>query len=202
MTRLIGNLVLSAIIVFSTGHAGAGDAEAGKRKAISCVACHGEDGNSVLPEWPKLAGQHQSYVVAQLNAFKLGTREDPNMTPIASEMSASDMEDLGAFFAGLKVKTGEADAELVAPGARLYRGGNADTEVPACMACHGPNGAGNPAALYPALAGQHAAYTEKQLRAYRGGIRTTDQNEVMRTIAARLTDEEIKAVSSYIVGLH
>ncbi len=170
--------------------------------AATCVACHGADGNSVNPIWPNLAGQHASYLVAQLKAFKSGAREELSMTAMVAPLSDDDIIELADYYAGLQPYAGIADAELVELGAAIYRGGRVDAGVPACMACHGPSGAGNPPAGYPTLSGQHAAYTSAQLQLYKKGERSTDPAAMMRTIAARLSDEQIEAVASYIAGLN
>ncbi|MGD9602890.1 MAG: cytochrome c [Gammaproteobacteria bacterium] len=178
-------------------------ADDGKTKAMPCSACHGMDGNSTLnPEWPSLAGQHAGYMVAQLQAFKSGARKNPNMNGMAATLSDEDMADIAAYYAGQSLKIASIDPADTVAGARLYRGGNAESGVPACMACHGPNGAGNPGANYPALRGQHAKYTALQLQAYKSGERATDPKEIMRSIAARMTAEEIESVSKFIQGLH
>ncbi len=175
----------------------------GKTKALPCTACHGIDGNSTLnPEWPNLAGQHATYTVAQLQAFKSGARKNPNMNGMAASLGDSDMAEIAEYFAGQSLTVASVEAADTALGAALYRGGNKATEVPACMACHGPNGAGNPGAKYPALRGQHAQYTVLQLQAYKTGERSTDPKEIMRTIAARLTAPEIASVAKYLEGLH
>lgn len=185
--------------VFAQGETGS--AEAGQTKAATCVACHGVDGNSVNPEWPSIAGQHAEYSLKQLKAFKGGTRSNVLMTPIAMTLSDQDMLDLSAYFSTLPRKGLEADAAKVALGQRIYRGGDQKTELAACIACHGPGGNGNPAAMYPAIKGQHATYTAAQLRAYKRGERATDQNQMMRIVAAALTDEQIDALASYVQGL-
>lgn len=175
----------------------------GKTKAMTCSACHGMDGNSVAnPEWPSLAGQHASYIVAQLKAFKAGERKNVNMNAMAAPLSEEDMQDIADYYSSQTINVASVDAAGTELGAKLYRGGNAATGVPACMACHGPNGAGNPGAIYPALRGQHAKYTSIQLNAYKSGERATDAGAIMRTIAARLTPEEIESVSKFIQGLH
>lgn len=179
-----------------------GDAASGQSKATVCAACHGPDGNSPNPEWPKLAGQHPGYIIKQLADFKSGARKNPTMNSVAASLSDQDMADLSVFYAAEEPVQGLADPEYVEAGARLYRGGNVETGVPACMACHSPTGGGNPVAGFPALSGQHAGYTTIQLRAYKSGERANDQGEIMRTIAKRLTEAEIEAVSSYLDGLH
>jgi cytochrome c553 len=194
------------LIVLSLGLlvAEPGLAQDAKTKAATCGACHGPDGNSVNPEWPSLAGQHPGYIVAQLKAFKDGVRKNANMNAMAAPLSDQDMQDLAGYFAGQTAKIASVDPQAAAEGAKLYRGGNAQTGVPACMACHGPNGAGNPGANYPALRGQHAKYTALQLNAYKTGERVTDesQKQIMRSIAARMSAQEIEAVAKFIEGLH
>jgi len=181
-----------------------GTAEAGKAKATTCAACHGADGNSVNPMWPSIAGQNAPYIVKQLTAFKNGTRSDPLMSGQAMALSAQDMRDLAAYFSQQqRASKTVADAGTLDKGQALFRGGDSETGVAACMSCHGPTGSGNPAAAYPALRGQYAAYTAKQLRAYASGTRKTDgTTRIMRDIAERLTEEDIDAVASYAQGLH
>ena len=171
-------------------------------KAATCAACHGADGNSINPEWPNLAGQHASYIAQQLKLFKDGVRVNASMAPMVANLSSEDMQALGDYFAGLAPKIGSISAEDIAAGEKLYRGGNADSGVPACMACHGPNGAGNAAAKYPALRGQHAKYTTMQLQAYRDGTRQGDEKAIMGTISKKMTDAEIEAVAKYVNALY
>lgn len=180
----------------------AGSAEQGQAKAATCVACHGVNGNSVNPEWPNLAGQHETYIERQLAAFKNDQRQNPLMTPMAKPLSDQDMADLGAYYAAQKsTGTLEAEPSKVALGEKLYRGGDASKGIAACASCHGPGGDGNPAAGYALIKGQHATYTTAQLKAYRSGTRQTDPNQMMRNVASALTDEQIAAVASYIQGL-
>jgi cytochrome c553 len=180
-----------------------GSVEDGKAKALTCTACHGPEGNSVNPLWPNIAGQNAPYVQAQLKAFKEGARQDPLMTSQAMLLSDEDMADLAVYFESLPMAAQAVkNPGSVALGESLYRGGNLDSGVAACIACHGPSGDGNPAAKYPALRGQHADYTAKQLRDYASGARTSDgKTRVMRDIATRLSDDEIAAISSYVQGL-
>lgn len=187
------------------GEAGPGDPVRGEAKASVCAACHGVDGNSTNPEWPKLAGQHERYIARQLALYKSGARENAVMLGFAATLSAQDMRDLGAYFARQKVQPGVADEKLVARGERLWRGGDLKREIPACMACHGPSGRGNPFSGYPALAGQHADYTAMMLRAFRDGLvlgKGADANPIMAEVARALSDEDIEALASYIEGLH
>lgn len=196
-------LVLSglAISVAASAWAEVGNAEAGKTKSATCAACHGADGNSVNPEWPKLAGQHPNYLLKQLMNFKNDERVNPSMSPMAKPLSDQDMADLAAYYASQVIKPGEADQSKVTLGEQIYKGGNNATGVAACAACHGPNGAGNPAANFPAINGQHATYTKLQLHAFRKGERANDAGKMMRNIAAGMSDAEIEAVSEYIAGL-
>jgi cytochrome c553 len=180
---------------------GDGSAEKGESKSTACIACHGPNGNSVNPEWPSLAGQNQAYVHKQLQAFKGGARKNPLMTPMAQGLSDEDMADLGAYFAAQKPAGLEADPGKLAVGQRVYRSGDPKNGVPACAACHGPAGDGNAPAAYPALRGQYATYVAAQLRNYRAGTRQTDANQMMRTVASTMTDEQIDAVASYVQGL-
>jgi cytochrome c553 len=194
-------LLLAGLLLSGPGLA-AGSVEAGQTKAATCSACHGMDGNSLNPEWPSLAGQHESYIVKALRSFKSGDRQNVLMGAMAMPLTDEDMADLAAYFAAQKRAGQVADPALVAAGERLYRGGNKGTGVPACLACHGPTGQGNPAAAWPSIAGQHAAYTTAQLVAYRSKQRATDgDTQMMRGVSALLTDDEIKAVTSYIQGL-
>ena len=180
----------------------AGDPSAGKDKSQVCAACHAADGNSVNPDWPKLAGQHEDYLIKQLMDFRSGNRENVQMSPMAANLSDEDIHDLAAYCASQKIRHGTTDPAALELGKKIYRAGNINAGVPACSACHGPTGRGNPAAKYPALGGQHAAYTTTQLNAFRADSRTNDVNEVMRTIVDRMTDEEIKAVAQFTQGLH
>lgn len=181
----------------------AGDAEAGKAKSVTCGACHGVDGNSVNPVWPSLAGQHAGYIVEQLQAFKSGGRSEPLMLGQVMTLSDEDMRNLAVYYAGLPAAAkAVSNPATVDRGQRLYRGGDRENRTSACIACHGPTGRGNPAASYPSLKGQYATYNASQLRAYASGARKSDgPTRVMRDIAAKLSEEDIVAVSSYIQGL-
>ena len=182
-----------------------GDPAAGEAKSAICAACHGVDGNSMVATWPKLAGQHEPYLARQIRLIKSGARPVPEMAGIVPGLSDQDIDDLAAFFASKTNNGGVADESLVELGERVYRAGNAENGVPACMACHGPAGEGNPLSGYPALAGQHAVYTAKLLNRFRDGENWGEKDassHVMNGVAARMTVEEIEAVSSYIQGLH
>lgn len=199
------NLAFAVLVMFgATGVVyAAGDAAAGKTKAVVCGACHGMDGNSMIPTFPKLAGQHASYIVKQLTQFKAGERTDPTMSGMAAPLSAQDAADLAAYFSSQKRVIGApADMEKAAVGKKLYQGGDAARGIAACMACHGPSGSGNPGAGFPSLSGQQTMYVSKALTDFRSGTRTNDPQKMMRDIAAKLSDADIAAVSEYIVGLH
>ncbi len=180
-----------------------GSADAGKARALTCTACHGPEGNSASPLWPNIAGQNAPYLLAQLKAFKDGSRVDPLMSSQAMILSDEDMANLAVYFESLPAAAQSlADENLLDRGQALYRGGNKEDEASACLACHGPTGRGNPAAIYPALQGQHAAYTAKQLNAFADGARTTDgKTHMMQDIAANLDKDDIAALSSYVQGL-
>ena len=180
-----------------------GSADAGRAKAITCAACHGPDGNSVNPVWPSIAGQHPTYIVNQLQAFKNGTRTEPLMLGQAMMLTDEDMRNLAVYFSDLPAATKVvANPATLDHGESLYRGGSRENQTPACIACHGPNGRGNPAASVPTLKGQYAVYMAAQLRAYASGTRRSDgATRVMRDIAAKLSEEDIVAVSSYVQGL-
>ncbi len=167
----------------------------------TCFACHGEDGNSTSPANPRLAGQLPDYIHKQLANFKEGSeRKSPVMLGMASGLSDGDMLNVAAYYAGQKSKTDPQDGKPAARGRDIYRGGEPSRGLAACAACHGPYGAGMPA-NYPRLAGQFAEYTEAQLKAFRSGERSNDANRTMRSITAKMTDEEIHAVASYISAL-
>ncbi len=177
----------------------------GKAKAMVCTACHGLDGNSSNPVWPNLAAQNPAYIVTQLKAFKAGTRQNPSMAPMVASLAEGDMTEIADFFAAqtLNVKPLAADqVDAAAAGQKLYRGGDAERGIPACMACHGPDGGGNPASGYPALRGQQFDYTIAQLQNYHDGKRQTDPQQMMRTIAKRLTDADMKNLARYVSALH
>ncbi|MBE5316386.1 MAG: c-type cytochrome [Xanthomonadales bacterium] len=193
-----------------------GDAAAGQSKAAVCAACHGMDGNSADPQYPKLAGQHERYIARHLALYKSGERNNAIMLGFAAGLSPQDMRDIGAYFATQKVRAGLADESVIESGPnegkkfyqvgeKLYRGGDLERGVPACAACHGPAGKGNPGPAYPSLGGQHATYTAAQLKLFRDGLvhgRDANANAVMSGVARYLTDEEIQALATYIEGLH
>lgn len=197
LIAVVASMAISGVSV------AAGNAAAGKAKAAACFACHGPNGNSVNPAWPKLAGQGATYIAKQLADFKAGkNRSEPLMMAQVAGLNQQDMDDLGAFFATQTGSQGAADEKLVAAGAKLYRGGNKRKGIAACVACHGPTGAGNPTAKFPKVSGQHAAYVEKALKDFRSGARSNDINKMMQIVAEKMSDAEIKAVASYVSGLH
>ena len=182
-----------------------GDANAGQGKAAICAACHGIDGNSLVANWPKLAGQHSAYLERQLGLIKGGNRPVPEMAGIVIGLSDQDIADVAAYFSSQTTAAGLADETLLANGEMLFRGGNSEKDIPACMSCHGPAGKGNPLSGYPSLAGQHSVYSEKMLKGFRAGSQWGEDDansKIMTDVANRLTDAEITAVSSYIQGLH
>ena len=179
-----------------------------RRKTAVCAACHGADGNSAAPAFPKLAGQNERYLIKQMNDIKEGARPVPTMAGQLDNMSEQDIADIAAYFASQTVSVGQTKAELLELGAKVYRAGVAERGVAACIACHSPTGQGNSAAGFPALGGQHADYIVAQLHAFKRGVEFEDgrnndgDTKVMRDIAFGMSDKEIDAVASYISGLH
>ncbi len=189
--------------VFANESAKTGDATKGKTLSAVCAACHGADGNSSNPDWPKLAGQGEAYIVKQLHDFREDKRAEATMTPMAKGIATDeDVLHLAAYFSSQKQTGGTANKDKVAAGEKIYRGGIMASGVAACSGCHGPTGMGNPPAKYPRISGQHAKYIAKQLKAFRSGSRTNDPGKMMRNIAAKMSDAEIEAVAEYIAGLH
>ncbi|CDI02805.1 MAG: c-type cytochrome [Candidatus Competibacter denitrificans] len=201
MKKFVVIAATCALLGSATAALAAGDATAGKAKSATCAACHNADGNSANPQYPKLAGQGADYLLKQLQDYKAGVRVNPIMAGMVAPLSPQDMEDLAAYFASQQVARAAADPALAPQGEALFRGGNLTSGVSACAACHGTVGAGNPLAKFPAIAAQHAEYLQLQLKAFRAMERTNDAGQMMRSIAAKMTDPEIKAVSSYIQGL-
>lgn len=195
----------SLLVLVSLPGFAAGDAAAGQAKSAICAACHGADGNSMVPNWPKLAGQHEAYLARQITLIQSGARMVPEMMGIVPGLTPQDIDDLAAYFASQQTSGGVADPAALEVGERVFRAGNPESGVPACMACHGPAGEGNPLAGYPALAGQHAAYTARMLNRYKDGERWGAEDAasgVMVGVARYLSDAEIEAVASYIQGLY
>lgn len=209
MKNTIAFAAFAALTAFSTAHAEdtatKGDpAKAQQIATAVCAACHGADGNSTSPAYPKLAGQHAEYITKQLTNFKSGDRKNAIMNGIVTtnNLTPDDMKGLGVYFSNQTEKPGMAkDKALAEAGMKLFKGGNAASGVPACAACHGPAGAGIPV-QFPRLASQHKDYIYAQLNAFRLGERTNDGGKMMRTIAAKMTDQEMKAAAEYISGLH
>lgn len=200
MNKVISLAALVAFAAAAGTVSAAGNAAAGKNKTAACAGCHGADGNSAAPNFPKLAGLDGGYVAKQLEDFKKGARKDATMNGMSAGLSKKDMEDIGAFYASQKRNAGAAslDNKTRKTAELLYRGGNANG-VSACMGCHGPAGTGTPP-HFPGVGGQHAAYNAKQLADFKSGARKNDAG-IMGSIAARLSDGEIKAVSEYMAGL-
>ncbi|MFV0542964.1 MAG: c-type cytochrome [Marinicella pacifica] len=199
-------IVLVVLAVFTSQiMAQDGDAEKGKALSATCMACHGSDGNSVNPIWPTLAGQHPQYIARQLKLYKNGGRENAVMMPMAMGLSEQDMADLGAYFGEQEAKLLAADPAKIELGEAIYQGGLKDRNIPACLACHGPTGQGNPLSGYPVVANQHAAYMVDQLNLFKQGRVVPGKDEVngkiMADVAKYMTQEEIEAVSSYMQGL-
>lgn len=202
MKNLLISLIVSAGMISSANAAVSGDAEAGKAKAAACAACHGADGNSLAGSFPKIAGQGERYLIKQMNDIKSGARSVPEMTGQLDNFTEEDIRNVAAYFASQKAAGGSANPDLLELGRKIYHFGNEKTGVPACAACHGAEGKGLSAAGFPRLAGQHAAYTEKQLEAFYSFKRTNDgDTKIMRDIASRMHETEMKAVSDYIQGL-
>lgn len=185
----------------------AADAAAGKNNSGVCSTCHGVDGNSLSPSFPKLAGQGDAYLIKQMKDIRDGARPVPTMAGQLDNMSDEDLADLAAYYSSQTKTGGKTNPDLLALGQKVYRGGVAERKVAACSACHSPTGKGNAPGGFPSLAGQHADYIAAQLKMYRKGYeyesgRTNDgDTKVMQTIAFGLSDKEIEAVSSYIAGL-
>ena len=201
MNKLFISLLLT-LGISGLAHA-AGDAAAGQGKIAICSACHNADGNSLVSSFPKLAGQGERYLLKQMQDIKSGNRPIVEMTGMLDAMTAQDLEDISAWYNSQKGTLGAADPELAERGQELYQGGKLADGMPACIGCHSPNGEGIDLAVYPKLNGQHADYIAKQLTEFREGIRNNDGDSmIMRTIAAKMSNKDIKAVSSYIQGLN
>ena len=186
-----------------------GSEQAGATKAAVCFSCHGPNGNSQNPVWPRLAGQNAVYIAEQLHLFKAGVRKNPVMQPMAAGLSDRDIDNLAVYFAAQTPAGLEADPSYWKAGEALYLHGDVANGVPGCVACHGPLGRGNPAAGYPALEAQQSVYVVSQLQSYANGTRysgpnattATPNSVIMFDIAKHLTPEEIRDVASYVQGL-
>ena len=199
-------IVSSMVLMFAFAgvvHA-AGNAEAGKTKAAACGGCHGLDGNSLVPTFPKLAGQGEKYIAKQVMDFKANTtRKNEMMLGMAAALSEEDAADIGAFYATQKLAgPAPADESNLAMGKQIYKGGNLTEGTPACQACHGPKGAGIAGSGYPQVGGQYPDYTLAQLKAFRDGARANDDKGLMRAIVKDMSDEQLAAVANYIATLH
>jgi cytochrome c553 len=208
MKKLLFPLTLVFGLI-GTAQAFDGDAEAGKAKSATCVACHGTDGNSQVDMYPKIAGQHATYLYKQLKEFKLGMetggqqgRNNAIMFGMVAGLSDQDMQDLAAYFASQKMKPGTTPENVIAAGEKLYRGGDAERGIAACIACHGPTGTGSGLAKFPKIAFQNATYLKTTLTEFREGKRANDPNGMMQDIAKKLTDADIELISQYLGGLH
>jgi cbb3-type cytochrome c oxidase subunit III len=206
MNKLLVSLLLTlgiSVMAQAAGTAVVGDAAAGQSKVAVCGACHGADGNSLAPTFPKLAGQGERYLLKQLHDIKAGNRVVVPMTGMLSNLSEQDLADIAAYFSSQHMSVGAADPKLVARGKELFSGGKLDQGMPACTGCHSPNGAGNAAAGFPKIGGQQADYIALQLTNFREGERTNDgDTKIMRSIAEKLSNKDIAALASYIQGLH
>lgn len=203
----MNKLMISFILFFSASqlaHA-AGDPVAGQTKAAVCASCHGPDGNSVAPNYPKIAGQGERYLLKQLHDIQSGKRQGQALAMVAfvANLNDQDLADLAAFYSRQTMTVGAADPAKVEAGQALFRGGKLTEGMPSCIGCHAPSGIGNAAAGFPRLSGQHAQYITQQLTDFREGNRTNDGDTmVMRSIAAKLSNKDIEALSTYIEGLH
>jgi cytochrome c553 len=191
-------LALSGLASFT---ANAADIEAGKSKTAVCAGCHGADGNSANPAWPSLAGQHATYIYKQLKDFKEGRRNNASMTGMVAMLNDEDMKNIAAYYETLTPRSVAFDADLIASGESIYRGGIAETNTAACMGCHSPSGTGNGPAGWPSLKSQHADYLVAQLQSFKQGTRSNDAGSMMRNVAVRMSEAEMKSVAAYIAGI-
>ncbi len=197
-------ILASLLFLFATsGSALAGNAEAGKTKSAACAGCHGVDGNSPVPAFPKIAGQNEAYMVKQIKDFKTNTdRQNAIMLGMVAALTEEDAADIGAYFQSQIIKDAAPfDAEQLAAGREMYKGGDMQKGIPACQACHGPTGAGTAGIGYPQLGGQYVDYTLLQLNAFKNGTRKNDDKMLMRSIVEKMTDADIAAVANYIASL-
>ena len=204
MKSLIISAAAACGLLLSASATAQGDPAAGKARAAACAACHGADGNSINPEWPNLAGQHASYIATQLKGFQDGWRQNVLMSSMAIGLTATDMANLGAYYAAQPIRPTPADPALLEAGEKLYRVGDAEKNIPACAACHGPGGRGNAPGGMPVIAGQKDAYVIAQLKAYASGERvaaTEAQTAMMQQVAKRLSEDDMRALANYLQGL-
>ncbi|HHF7344572.1 c-type cytochrome [Legionella feeleii] len=196
-------IVFAVVLFYTCAIQAAEVASSVEEKAALCVACHGAKGISTNPEWPSLAGQHAKYLLKQMLDFKKGiTRNAPTMTAILANLNEQDMAALAEYYAKLPLPEGSVPKKYLKRGEQLYRGGDFDKHITACIACHGPRGTGNEQAGFPVLSGQHALYTIQQLQAFKDQKRKNDLNSIMRDISARMSPEDMAAVAYYMQGLH
>ena len=198
-------LILVGLMFFYavSGAALAGNAEAGKTKSMACGGCHGMDGNSMIPLYPKLAGQNEAYIIKQVKDFKANTtRQNPIMFGMVAALTDEDAADIGAYYQSQKLaQAATFDETQLAAGREIYKGGNMQTGIPACQACHGPAGGGTAGIGYPQVGGQYADYTLAQLKAFKDGTRKNDDKSLMRSIVEKMSDEDMVAVANYIASL-
>ena len=200
---LAGLTLVSATMLVVSGAVVAGDAAAGKAKSAACGGCHGFDGNSGIAMYPKLAGQNEAYITKQVKDFKANdTRKNAIMMGMVAALSDEDTADIGAYFQAQFLKDAASfDADKAAAGRALYKGGDLQKGIPACQACHGPNGSGTAGIGYPQIGGQHASYTLAQLKAFKDGSRSNDDKKLMRDIVAKLSPKDLEALANYIASL-
>jgi cytochrome c553 len=210
MMKIVNSFIFALSLALAPFSFAAGDADAGKSKSTTCAACHGADGNSPAPTFPKLAGLGEKYLFKQMQDVKAGARKIPEMTGMLDNLSDQDLADIAAYYSAQQRQLSGAKDVKLDLGEKIYRAGNLETGVPACTGCHAPSGNGNAPAGYPAIGGQFSAYIAKQLRAFRTAAhdpedptgRANDGDiAVMRGVAARMTDQEIDAVANFIAGL-
>lgn len=200
MNKLL--VAVIAVLSFINIAQAQGDIEAGKTKSATCVACHGADGNSPSNLYPKIAGQHASYLVKQLQDFKSGERDNAIMAGMVATLSEQDMEDLAAYFASQTTTPETVSEEVAKAGKNFYMGGDKQRNIPGCTACHGPRGNGLELAKFPKISGQHPAYLKSQLEGFRDDLRHNSQNGMMSDISSKLSDKDIDLLSKYISALH
>jgi len=200
--NIMNKFILLTIFLLLSNHVQAGDAATGKTKTAVCAACHAADGNSAIAINPKLAGQGEKYLVKQLKDFKSKARDNATMFPMASMLSDEDIANVAAYYSQQKVQHMAVDDKYIQIAEKLYRGGDSDRDIPACIACHGADGKGIASAGYPAIGGQQPGYTIANLKAFRSGARNNDANEVMRDVTAKMSDPQIEALAYYLAGLH
>jgi cytochrome c553 len=192
--------ITAGTLLLSSQWVAANDPQKGQQKSAVCQGCHGPDGNSLGPTFPNLASQNASYIQKQITDFQGGKRKDPTMSTMVTGLSKDDISDIAAYFSSQKLKPAAAKTQPdtdVALGKKIYKGGNTYNGVPACAGCHGPNGVGNGPGVFPRIAGQKITYLEKALNDFKSGTRSNDPKEIMRRVASKLSEKEIKAVAAY-----